>query len=467
MPVDADAPARLASPALPRRVRVGYGIGDLGASLTFVGINTWLLYYLVNIAGVPPLQAGLVFVIGRAFDAGLDPLMGIVSDRLRWRVGRLPFVRWGAPWLAALYAALWTLPGLLPRHAFAAALGLSLLFSLAYTVVQVPYMALTPELAPDYDERTALSSYRVAFGTLASLLAVAVPPIVVLAVAPAPSLAASGPLGWAATGGLFGVVTLLAYLWVGREVPEPERPPQARPPAAGLNDVREAFAIHGYRELFALFVAITVAIMIVNSMLPFYLESALRIPGPQQTTVLGLLFLSAVAAFPLWNGLSARIGKRDALSLGLLLMVLGLVPLTLFAPPGRVGPVLLALTFVAGCGLSAVMLLPWAMLPDVVEFDELANGRRREGLVAALFTFGQKLAGSVGVFANAIAASLFGYVSGAASQAPATVWGLRMMTGPAAAAVFLVAIVLTRRFPITRQSHAAARAALARTRPPA
>lgn len=455
-----------AAPELPRRIRLGYGVGDLGASITFVGINTWLLYYLVNVAGIGAVRAGLVFVLGRAFDAVLDPVMGILSDRLRWRVGRLPFIRWGAPWLALLFAALWAVPGWLPRHAFASALLLTLLFSLAYTVVQVPYMALTPELAPGYDERTALSSYRVAFGTLASLLAVALPPVVVLAVAPAPVLARSAPGGWAAMGALFGALALLAYLWVSVAVPEPDHPPQQHPPASGLQDVREAFAITGYRELFALFVAITVGIMIVNSMLPFYLESALRIPGAQQAPVLGLLFATAVATFPLWNRLSERIGKRDALTLGLAVLVLGLLPLTLFAPAGRVGGLLVALTMVAGFGLSAVMLLPWAMLPDVVEFDELASGRRREGLVAALFTFGQKLAGSVGVFANAIAAALFGYVAGAAAQAPGTVLGLRLMTGPVAALVFVVAIVLVRRFPITRAGHAAARAALAERRRP-
>src|SRR5690606_11065157 len=115
---------------------------------------------------------------------------------------------------------------------------------------------------------------------------------------------------------------------------------------------------------------------------------------------------------------------------------------------------------VTGCGLSAVMLLPWAMLPDVVEFDELASGRRQEGLLYALFTFGQKLAGSVGVFANAIAAAVFGYVAGTAVQDAATVAGIRAMVRPVAAVVFAAALVLTLRFPRTRASHREVQAAL-------
>ncbi|MFO7544866.1 MAG: MFS transporter [Trueperaceae bacterium] len=443
-------------------------MGDLGASLTFVAINTWLLYYLVNVGGLRPFTAGLVFVIGRVVDAALDPVMGLLSDRLAPRLGRKRFVAAGAIPLGAAFAALWALPAARPDAAFALALGAVILVSVLYTVVQVPYMALTPELTQDYDERTALSSYRIAFGTFASLVAVALPPLLVLSASPGAELASSTPAGWTRMGLVFGPIVALSYLIMAATVPEPRRAARApgrspeRPkPAAGVRaSLRSAFQANGFAELLALFIAVTIGIMIVNSMLPFYLESALRIPGPQQTPLLGLLFGVAIAAFPLWSAVSNRYGKRAALAAGLVTMIAGLLPLVLLSPPGAIGPVLLAFTVVTGCGLSAVMLLPWAMLPDVVEFDELASGRRQEGLLYALFTFGQKLAGSVGVFANAIAAGVFGYVAGTAVQDPATVTGIRAMVGPVAAVVFAVALVLTLRFPITRASHREAQAAL-------
>ena len=93
------------------------------------------------------------------------------------------------------------------------------------------------------------------------------------------------------------------------------------------------------------------------------------------------------------------------------------------------------------------------MLPDVVEFDELANEQRREGLVYALFTFGQKLAGSVGVFSNAIVAAVFGYQQGVVEQSATTVRALQMMAGPVSAGIFLLAIWFVFRFPITKASH--------------
>ena len=169
------APRRALEP--PLGVRVAYGVSDLGASLTFVAVNTWLLYVLVNVAGVPPLWAGAVFVVGRVVDAVTDPLMGVLADRWRDRVGRLPFLRWGALPLAATFAAVWWAPDLGPVAAVVYATASFVAFGIAYTVVQVPTMALTPELAQDYDGRTALTSWRIGFGVVASMLAVAAPPL--------------------------------------------------------------------------------------------------------------------------------------------------------------------------------------------------------------------------------------------------------------------------------------------------
>jgi GPH family glycoside/pentoside/hexuronide:cation symporter len=446
----------------PLRVRIGYGVSDLGASLTFVAVNTWLLYVLVNVAGVPPIWAGTVFVLGRLVDAVTDPVMGVLADRWRDRVGRLPFLRWGALPLAAAFAAVWWSPALGPTAAVAYALASFVAFGIAYTVVQVPTMALTPELAQDYDGRTALTSWRIGFGVVASLLAVAVPPLVVLAVAGGGDLAAAGPEGWRAMGVAFGVVALAAYLTTAFTVPEPPRHTRTPAPApSGGGSWIGAFRSPGFAAIWSVFLVVTIGLMIVNSMLPFFLESALRLPGEAQTVVLGLLFGTAVVAFPAWGRASEAWGKRAALTVGLVLLAGSVLALVAFAPVGVVGPTLLGLTALAGVGLAAVMMLPWAMLPDVVEFDALATGRRREGLLYALFTFGQKAAGSIGVFANALVAAAFGYVQGSAIQSDATIVGLRAMTGPVAAAVFAVAAVLVWTYPITRAAHAAARTELA------
>jgi len=443
--------------------KLAYGVAEIGGSLSFAAVNAWLLYFLINIARLEPLAAGTVFIIGRLFDAFLDPAMGIVSDRTKVRWGRKFFIKWGALPLGVSFALLWIAPGNGRSAVFGLVLTRLLFFSLLYTVVQMPYLALTPELAPDYDDRTRLSSYRAAFGTVAGLQAFALPPTIVLTLAPASGLAASSPRGWLGLGVIFGTVTALSYLVMTAIVPEPSRPPQVTPKSrvAPWREFRSTLRITGFREIIVIFITIAVGSMIASSILPFYLESALHLPGGQQSFILALLFGVAVLTLPIWNFVSAQLGKRLTLILGLILLSSSLMALVLGAGDG-ISPFLIIMIIPAGIGLSAQLLLPWAMLPDIVEFDELQHGRRREGLIYALFTFGQKIAGSLGVFVNAIVAALAGYQQGVVIQAPHTVQAIRLMVGPMAAVFFLTAAALAWRYPITRKQHERTRALLKR-----
>ncbi len=97
------------SVALSRKIKLGYGVADVGASPSYGAVNTWLLYFLINIAGMTPLLAGLVFVAGRLFDALLDPVMGVYSDRRKQRWERKVFIRWGAVPLGASFALMWAI----------------------------------------------------------------------------------------------------------------------------------------------------------------------------------------------------------------------------------------------------------------------------------------------------------------------------------------------------------------------
>lgn len=449
---------------LPWTQRVAYGVSDLGASLTFVAINTWLLYALINVAGVSPIYAGSIFLVGRLIDAFTDPLMGVLGDRWRDRIGRLPFLRWGAVPLGVTFVAVWWAPELSTGATIAYALVTFILFGIAYTVVQVPTMALTPALAPGYDERTALTGWRIGFGVVASMLAVATPPMIILGVVGGSELAAASVAGWRVFALIFAAIAILAYLTTATFVREPSYTAAPTGPRAPW---WSAFQATGYTSVWVLFLLVTLGLMTLNSMLPFFLESALSLPGEAQTLVLGTIFGVAIVSFPAWGMVSRWLGKRGALTVGLLLLMAAVLALVYLSPPGVITPTLLLFSVLAGIGLASVMMLPWAMLPDVVEFDAWRSGERREGLLYALFTFGQKAAGSLGVFANAIAATVFGYVQGQALQSPETVFGIQLMTGPVSAAIFGIAALWVWTFPITRNRHRAMQEALdAREHPP-
>ncbi len=455
-------------PVPPRAVRIAYGLSDVGASTAFVAVNTWLLYMLVNAAGVPPAWAAAAFLVGRGLDAVLDPLFGVLGDRWAARVGRLPFVRFGALPLGLALAALFAVPPRADEGTVWIAIALFATLSVAYTVVQVPVLSLTPELAPGYQDRTELGAWRSAFGTVASLVATALPPVLVLAGEGGGALTEAGPAGWTVAGVVLGAIVAGAYLITGFRVPEPVRPDAPPRREAATRAIREAWASPGMRSVTVAFGLITVGLMTTSSLLPFVLESALLLPAAWQTPLLGGFFGIGVVAFPFWTRLAGRIGKGPALAWACGTLATGLATLAAFAPVGQLGPGLLLPAGVAGFALAGALMLPWALLPDVIELEQARGGERREGVVMGLFTFVQKVAGSAGVFATGVAAAAFAYQPGVVEQAPETVLGLRIAIGAVAPAAFVAAAVVALHSGLTRaRFEAAVRTVAARPRPPA
>ena len=454
----------MATSPLSLKLKLSYGIADIGASLAYVTINIFLLKFLVDVVGLKPSLAGWAFLVGRAIDAITDPLMGAISDRFQSRWGRrMPFIWLGMLPMGLSFALLWMLPALESQMQLFGLTCLLLSFhAIAYTVVQVPYMALTPELAPEYSQRTVLSSFRAGFGTFASMIASAGPPLVIALFASQNELR-----GWAAMGIIFGAIIFLSYLVMAfgvqssaafKQIQQKEEKEEKNSPdkkrAPWWHSYSSVFSVYGFRAIFMLFVVVTIAFGVTSSILPFHLEYGFGLTGSAQTVPMAILFGVAIISLLLWTFLSDRLGKRSAFAVGLVLLGVALPLLVYLSPYGGLSPQLIGFSTLAGMGLGAAILFPWAMLPDVADFDEEQSGERREGLLYAFFTFGQKLAVAVGIFINSQMLALVGYVAEAPTQTATAVNGIRSLTGIVAPLVFLAALFFLWRYPITKQVHA-------------
>src|SRR5512138_2602068 len=150
-----------------------YGSGDTGFSLTSTIIAAYFAIFLTDVVGIAPATVAIAIFIGRSWDYFNDPLIGYLSDRTRSRWGRRrPFLLFGALPFALFFAMMWY------RPAIQGEVGLAIYYAAAYvlfesaaTFVYMPYFALTPELTSNYDERTSLTSYRMFFSILGSLVA--------------------------------------------------------------------------------------------------------------------------------------------------------------------------------------------------------------------------------------------------------------------------------------------------------
>jgi GPH family glycoside/pentoside/hexuronide:cation symporter len=158
--------------ALTLKTKLSYGAGDLGTAITANLIAFFILIFYTDTAGLSPAIAGSILFLGKLWDAINDPIIGYFSDKTRTRWGRRrPWILFGAIPFGVSYALLWWIP--FPDDKTALAIYYfvtAILFNTFYTVVNLPYSALTPELTDDYDERTSLNNYRFAFSIGGSIL---------------------------------------------------------------------------------------------------------------------------------------------------------------------------------------------------------------------------------------------------------------------------------------------------------
>ena len=424
-----------------------YGSGDLGFSLTNTIRNVYLALFLTDVVGVAPKVAALAFFVGSTWDYLNDPIVGYISDRTRTRWGRRrPFLLFGALPFAAAFCLLWWQPPLEGTLAlgiyYAAAFAL---FDTAATFVYMPYYALTPELTDDYDERTALTSIRMFFSILGGLLAFTIPLWIVGGFQPDH---ADRVL---LMGAIFGVIAALPLLLVFRETRE--RPEfMARQQTLGL---RRSFALTWKNRPFifglGLFLFNGVTMSILEVVLLYYIKYVV-LHEPQSDLIMATIFVVAIIALPLWTWTSRRLNKRWAYIGGISFLATVLLVLSSLTPQTGF-TFIMFLCVLAGIGMSAMHVLPWAILPDAIEHGELQNGERQEGMFYSQITLAQKVASSIAVPLVLLILDSSGYVANSPTQPASAIAGIRFVSGPVPAITICLGILFTLFYPLGREKH--------------
>ena len=159
-------------------MKIGYGIGDLGANLVFLATLFYVLYYFTDVLGIPPETPGIIVLASKFWDASIDPVMGNISDRTRSRWGKKrPFLLFGAvPVGIAVFLLFYTpdftrLTGGAVDYRIVWALVTYILFCTAIAIVNVPYAALTAAMTRDSHERSVITGFRMTFGIIGTLVA--------------------------------------------------------------------------------------------------------------------------------------------------------------------------------------------------------------------------------------------------------------------------------------------------------
>lgn len=437
---------------LKTKEKVAYGIGDLGNNVAYGALGFYLVFFLTDVAGMSPAWAGYIFMIVRIWNAICDMITGVISDKTRSRFGRRrPYLLFGAIPLSLAFALLWQVffKDMLSMIVYYTLAGI--LFSTLYSLVSIPYNALLPEISQDYDERTSISGYKMAFSFVGSLLSAMGVTLIVDTIYPGKEMYnVSFPI----MGGILAVMIagsiLLAFMGTRERV-------EAKEPESGASmweNLRSLMKLKEYRLVLGVFIFNMVGFDIIMALYIYFMKYALLISDSISYVFMAIPLVCAVVVTPLWVKLSDKLGKQKTYIVS---AVYFLIPLAscLILPPGGILPIILVIVLM-GIGISASQVLTFSILPDVVEVDEWKNGTRREGVIYGTTMFLYKIASAVIVAVVSAAVGWFGYVESTAgtvvTQTEEAVFGIRLLISCMPAICFILSAIFVKKLSLDKKA---------------
>src|SRR5688572_11859075 len=370
---------------LPFWMKLLYGSGDWGISSMGMMRAIFYAIYLTDVVRLDPRLASFGALAGILWDAINDPIIGILSDRIRTRWGRRrPFLLWFAIPFGFSFVTLWSAPNWESQTALLIYVTLSfMLADTLQTLVGVPFLSLTPELTSDYDERTTLTSFRSFFQLAGALTVVLIAPAIVDIV-----LAGGGSQqqGFMLVGAIFGGIGALPLLLIGLFIRERSRPEQTESlplretlQAAWQNiPFRYAVGIHMLNWSAVDMVAVTFPYFLLYWVARGDLLASISIVGfdlAYESAFFGILMGVCILCIAFWLWLARWRNKREAYMLGMAFWVI--IQLMVFTLQPQDTTSLLSIAMLAGIGVSAPYTLPASLFADVIEWDELRTRRRQ------------------------------------------------------------------------------------------
>jgi glycoside/pentoside/hexuronide:cation symporter, GPH family len=450
-------------PKMNLSTKLAFGAGDFGPAMTAMVLISYLSPFLTDVAGLKPELAGLTQLVGKVWDSVNDPMVGILSDGTQSKQGRrYPWMIWGAIPFGVFFFLQWIVPSFGSGDVqqwglFWYYTAISVLFNAFYTVVNLPYTALTAELTQDYDERTSLNSFRFTFSIGASIIALV---IGLLAAMVFPDARQK----YLAIGSVCALLSILPIYWCvfgtrqqARRMAavDPELDQGVRMPI--LQQIKVAFTNVPFLYVVGIYLCSWMAVQLTAGIIPYYVKSWMRLPEFHVSTVLLAVQGTAMAMLFVWNKVSARYGKKAVYFMGMALWLIAQFGLYNLQPGQTVFLYLLAV--MAGFGVSTAYLIPWSMLPDVIELDELNTGQRREGVFYSFIVFLQKIC--LGLAVNQVLQSLGsnGYIPPTPNnlipvQPQAVLDVIRQVVGFLPAIALILGMILAYFYPITKEKHA-------------
>ena len=435
---------------------IGFAIPTVGAGYMFCLVSLYLMKFATDVLLIAPAVMGFIFGISRFWDAVSDPLVGYLSDKTQTRLGRR------RPWIFAsiipVGLSFWMLsapPESLSGNLLVAWMSVAVIgFYSAQTIFVVPHMALGAELTDDYHERNKIFGARHA-GWVAGYIS-ALGTMLMLIMAESESSETVRALAaeqstYAAI--VTGLMLLICFLFV-RERPEFSGR-GAENPFTALRDIMRNK--HASLLIFIIFIE-NLGGAVITILTLFNAEYVLKAPQMAPFFILSYMVFSFLLT-PIWVPIAKRIGKKRLWFFSMIVTAFAFGSMGFLKEGDDI--ILLVLAAIAGAAGSCGGTINPSIKSDVIDFDELQTGERKEGAYFSAWYFVSKSAYGIMLMVTGFALSWAGYVP-KVEQSDLVVNTLRFLYAGVPFIAYIFGALLLLRFSFNEAEHAEVLAELER-----
>lgn len=421
-----------------------YAVGDSGLTITCVMVSVLFALFMTDVVGLSPSMAAVAIFAGRSWDYLVDPILGYVTNKTK--------TRWGSyrPWLmfcsipmGLCFGLMWWIPPLESQTMLTAYYAaVYFMFVAFYSMLEIPYGSLTPRLTDNYDERTSLTSYRMLFSISGQLIAFLIPFLLLSLISPENSgiVLRAGFLA----GGASALLMLFTAFGTRERVAQIE----SEEKITIMESLRAAAKNPPLLFTIAMYTFTITGFEITNSMMMYFLSYSLNVKSGISNVMVAYFGVS-ILTIPLWNKLAKARSKNFAYTVSLSGMIV--CRLIMMCLPSGVSPVAIWIIMgMTGFFFSGAQSLPWAIIPDSLEYDEYKTGQRHEGVFYALMATVRGAFVSIVLPLSLVIMERCGYVANQAIQPQSSALAIRLLFGGLPILFFAITIGLNMKYPMSR-----------------
>ncbi len=403
--------------------KLGYAMGDMGCGFSFQLVSTFMQLFYLQFIGLSPNDYAIIILISKAFDAVNDIVIGNLVDTKK--IGKkskyMPWILLGAVTLIIFNVMIFApVKDFSYAGKYAWCLISYCLWSVAYTMVNVPYGSLHSVITDDPQQRVSLSTFRSIGAALPAIIIMIVLPGIVYNNVTNPAtgieeqvLKGETLLPVAIVMSVFALAVLWGTTVLVKERVSRDAAENTTGIKAMLSSVKSFFtnrAMVGATIASVAAVALFNSTMALNNMVfQYYFKDTSKVGmamiGSYAPMIFVMIFLGK---------LTKKYGKKNILSVAMLIGAVSGVA-SIFAPvtPDSKGMIIYIICLMGlNVGNAVFQISVWAIVADCIEVSYRKTGKSEEGSLYALYSFFRKLSQGIGQAVVSWGLVAIGFVEG-------------------------------------------------------